>query len=596
MKKIFAFIITISLNLTNFALAQSNHIKWQHVWSEEIFQQAKIENKLIILDLEAIWCHWCHVMDQNTYSNPKIIELIDKNFIALKIDQDSRPDLADRYKDYGWPATIILNSKATELVKRAGYIEPKEMLSLLEQTSKNHDQVIDATESSESIQKTSFSSEIESKLLERHYKSLDLNLGGLNTSHRYIDADSLEFALKNSEKDQRDLAWAKLTLDNNLKLIDPIWGGVYQYSVSYNWDTPHFEKIVTTQTNNINAYTYAYNLFSDAKYLDAAEKTFAFLLKFMSAHESGNFNGFYTSMDADLVKGQHSDQYFKLSDPERRKLGIPAIDKNIYARENGLIIASLARLYAATAKTEYLDWALKTAQVISASHKIEGLAENQLGFSHSSTSDKKATYLADNLAICRGFFEIYKVTADRQWLQKAVKIMDFIKSNFIDATQAGVFSSKYDPNSLFKAARTIEQNIEFARLSNLLAHYTGAAKYKEFAQSSLNYLANVAFSNVTEAGIILASQELNSDPLHITIVGNKNDPQAKELFMTGLKIADRYKRIEWWDKQEGPMPNPDVEYPQLSKAAAFICTNKRCSLPIFMAENISKTISSFQKK
>src|SRR5215472_4765928 len=80
-------------------------IAWQS-WSDSAFEKAQRENKPVILDLEAVWCHWCHVMDHETYGNPAIAKLLKEHFVTLKVDQDSRPDLSSRYQEYGWPATI----------------------------------------------------------------------------------------------------------------------------------------------------------------------------------------------------------------------------------------------------------------------------------------------------------------------------------------------------------------------------------------------------------------------------------------------------------------------------------------------------------
>src|SRR5271170_5260147 len=105
-------------------------IEWQP-WSDAIFDQAKRENKFVLLDLEAVWCHWCHVMDETTYRNPQVIALMRSKYIAVRVDQDSRPDLSNRYEDYGWPATVVFGGDAGEIVKRQGYIEPKEMIAML---------------------------------------------------------------------------------------------------------------------------------------------------------------------------------------------------------------------------------------------------------------------------------------------------------------------------------------------------------------------------------------------------------------------------------------------------------------------------------
>src|SRR5260370_1124472 len=81
-------------------------IQWQG-WTDDPFTRAEKEKKLVVLDLEAVWCHWCHVMDEKTYGDARVIQLMNEKVIAVKVDQDSRPDLSNRYEDYGWPATIV---------------------------------------------------------------------------------------------------------------------------------------------------------------------------------------------------------------------------------------------------------------------------------------------------------------------------------------------------------------------------------------------------------------------------------------------------------------------------------------------------------
>jgi len=95
---------------------------------------------------------------------------------------------------------------------------------------------------------------------------------------------------------------------------------------------------------------------------------------------------------------------------------------------------------------------------------------------------------------------------------------------------------------------------------------------------------------MTEAGILLADRELRQDPTHITVVGRKNDPQAQALFAAAASFPSTYKRVEWWDHAEGPMPNPDVQYPELDKSAAFVCANKICSSPVFEPEKIAPLV------
>src|SRR5688572_2322905 len=91
-------------------------VSWQP-WSEQLFARAKAENKMVLLDLGAVWCHWCHVMEETTYADPEVARLLGEKFIAVKADQDADPDLSRRYEDYGWPATIIFGPDGKELIK-----------------------------------------------------------------------------------------------------------------------------------------------------------------------------------------------------------------------------------------------------------------------------------------------------------------------------------------------------------------------------------------------------------------------------------------------------------------------------------------------
>src|SRR5688572_8149296 len=111
--------------------ASSSLVDWKP-WSDDVFQHAKRENRFVLLYLEAVWCHWCHVMDEKTYGDPTVAGLIKARYLPVRVDQDSRPDLALRYEDYGWPATIVFDGTGKEIIKRRGFIEPAPMADLLQ--------------------------------------------------------------------------------------------------------------------------------------------------------------------------------------------------------------------------------------------------------------------------------------------------------------------------------------------------------------------------------------------------------------------------------------------------------------------------------
>ncbi len=568
-------------------------IAWQS-WTDDLFKRSQAEKKLVLLDLEAIWCHWCHVMDQQTYRDPNVVQLLNDHFVSVKVDQDSRPDLSNRYSDYGWPATIFFSPSGKELAKRAGFIEPSEMKELLAKLVKDPNT---PEETEEHVKEFSadgvLPKELREKLVSKHYASLDLELGGLKISQKYLDGDAVEYALRRAaEGGEKDATFVQLTLDNNIKLLDPVWGGAYQYSTHRDWVRPHYEKIMSSQAKNVRLYSLGSMFTGEKEYADAAKNVVGYLTTFLLSPEGV----FYTSQDADYIKGTHSDEFFKLDDKGRRKMGMPAIDKNNYSRENGLAIASLVQYYAATGDENVLATAKKAAEWIRLHREISGG-----GYRHAEV-DKGGPYLGDTLRMGEALIALYSVTGERNYLTQAEEAVRFIDANFVESNAAGripgFISAKQEPSLPLPTVRHNDENIAVVRFANLVYRYLGKNEVKAIAEHGMKFLSTpaIALNYITNIGIVIADDELKVDPLHITVVGRKDDTAAQALFTGALRFPSAYKRTEWWDKREGPLPNPDVQYPELPKAAAFICTHKRCSLPIYKPEDIAKTIAKFAKQ
>ena len=566
----------------------ADNIHWQD-WSADVFKQAKLQNRYILLNLEAVWCHWCHVMDKETYSNPDVAAELKKHYITVKVDHDGNPGLANQYRDYGWPATIVFDANGNEIVKRAGYIPPKNMQRLL--------RVIVDDPSPEQINKTLnepaaitptglLATTLQQQLHQKHQKAFDHEYGSLKLNQKFLDRDSVEYAMLLARKgNQNERLRAIKTLDAALDLLDPEWGGFYQYSTQGDWAHPHYEKIMRVQAAYLRIYALAYAQFTEPRYLQASQAVHAYLNRFL---QSAN-GEYYVSQDADLIQGVHSDDYFSLSDEDRVARGIPRVDTHIYAQENGWIIEALAMLYETSGDQQALQDALTASHAILDSHfsaDTNGFHHNALTNGTLPDNTNKTYHLGDNLAMARAFLQLYRVTAERRWLDYAMRSADFIQAHFY-APEGGYLSNERLAIPV-QPVPDIDENLSLARFSNLLTHYSGQARYREMGLHTMKFLArpDIALSRFTEAGLLLADYEMRHDPLHITVIGAKNDTVAKALFSTGLKIADVYKRIEWWDRREGKLPNADVAYPLLPKSAAFLCTDNRCSLPVFTQKDL----------
>jgi uncharacterized protein len=566
-------------------------IAWRTTWNDALFTQAAKEHRYVLLDLHAVWCHWCHVMDESTYSDAKVRALIGSNYVAVSVDADSDPDLTSRYGNWGWPATIVLAPDGTEIVKRRGYIPPRQMVSLLQA-------ILDDPSPGPSVQAsvplgdarmTQLTSKQKTTLLKTYNELYDTRNGGWGRIHKLIDADTLELAFANADSSRSDLnadstRRARTTLDNNLLLIDPVWGGVYQYSDALDWRSPHFEKLMSYQADDLRLYSEAYARWHDPRYLAAANSLFGYIETYLAAPEGG----FYVSQDADVSAETTGHEFYKNDDAARRRLGMPKIDTHRYAREAGWAVRALAKYYDVTGDERALSMAAHAARW--------ALAERAVptgGFRHDE-KDRGGPFLDDNLAMTQAFLALYRSTGERGWLNHATDTLNFIdgKLRHADAGFVAAPPPTLARGVFSEAVRLPDQNSALVRAANMANRYTGNPRYRKLALHGMKYLAAVAAATDDQLlpDILLADQELSSSPIHIAIVGGKHDPAAQSLHAAALRYPADYLQIDWLDRAEGQLPNHDIQYPEMDHAAAFACADGACSTPVFEAREIEPTV------
>ncbi len=562
----------------------SGPIPWQN-WSDQVFTEARASHRYVLMDLEAVWCHWCHVMDQTTYRDDAVARLMAKRFIAVKVDQDARPDLARRFEMYGWPATIVFDGDGRVIAHYRGYYDPATFAHLLNAVIDDPSPLHNDEETDNQhpyAAKALLAPAVHDELERRFRGSLDPVGGGLAQFQKFLERDSVEYSLWLAGQGDSDArATVTTTLNAARAIIDPVWGGMYQYSTDRDWQHPHFEKIMSVQANALRLYSLAYQQFRDTAYLEAARSVHGYLERFLLSGDGA----FYTSQDADLVQGTHSAEYFALSDAERVAQGIPRIDEHRYARENGWVIESLAQYYSATGDAN----ALREAKAAAAWIGTHRLAAN--GLYRHGESDQAGTYLADTLAMARAHLALYTVTGERSELIQAQRGAALL-TRFAARQSPGFMSSLAEVHSR-TAVPNVDDNIDVARFSNLLYRYTGERAHEALAQRALRLLdtERIALRFGTTPGILLANAEYASEPLHITVVGAHDDPAAQALFHDALAQPAVYRRIDWWDPSAGPLVHSDVKFPKLDRASAFVCTQNYCSLPLFSGQEIALQVA-----
>ena len=592
--------VTIFAILANlgFALAQQSaeegppEIEWRE-WNDELFELSAATGRYVLLDLNARWCHWCHFMEERTYAHPAVRNLVDKAYLAVKVDQDANPDLAVRYGDWGWPATIIFGPDGKEVAKLQGFQRPSLMARILYTVVAAPDKVPELV-SAPKVQPAvdgALSNAARARLIGLLDETYDVEYGGWGRRLKFLQPQVIEYAGQQSRAGDAEFRRRLVeSLDAAMVLNDPVWGGMYQYSHERDWSAPHYEKIMASQSSGITIYARGYRDLGNPAYLSTAKSIADYLLTRM--RDDGG--AFYTSQDADVNSKLLGTEFYGLDQKGRAALGLqPTIDTNRYSRENGWIASALLDLYAVTGDARYLDAAKSALSWI-----VENRAMSGGGFAHGA-SDRGGPYLAANISMGPAMLKMYMATGDVIWLERAGAVADFIEETFRDR-RAGYVSTK---KPLVKAAAfkephlSVEENIEVARFANLLSHTYGDLRYRDMAIHAMRFLASDA---VTERrrfmlGTVLVDSELRTEPAHVTIVGAKSDPAAQALHQAGLGLPFDYLRVDFWDPNEGPMFNADIEYPKLDKAVAFACANGICSLPVFSPEDLLAAVEKISK-
>ncbi len=304
----------------------------------------------------------------------------------------------------------------------------------------------------------------------------------------------------------------------------------------------------------LSAYARAWVLFGDPAYRDAADRIFGFLKNTLA----GPGGGFQASMG--MAEGQ------------------PGVDPRQYARETGQAIQGLTAYYDSTGEKSALALAIAAADWALRERTLPGG-----GFRHAER-DPGGPYLADNVEMGWALLALHRSTGERKWLAAARATGDFIAGTFIDAKTGGFLASASpDAKHLPKPIKQREDNVTATRFFTLLAAYSGSPRDREIAEAGMGYLASppVLDAYAFLPDVLLAEAELRSEPVHVTIVGPKDDPRSAALYASALAYPLADKRAEWWDKREGKLVNPDVDYPDYPDGpAAFACTRNFCSLPV----------------
>jgi uncharacterized protein len=323
-------------------------IHW-HEWGKEAFARAAAEDKPILLDIGAVWCHWCHVMDRESYEDARMAEVINEHFVAIKVDRDERPDVDSRYQaavsaisgQGGWPLTAILAPDGkpffggTYFPRDNRYGRPGFEHVLLTMADVWKTRRLEALESAASVyaaiehgenfagRSGSLSLGIVDKLVESAVSQFDPRHGGFGTQPKFPHPSALDLlidvAARTGNEAAREAASVTLQKMSRGGIYDQLAGGFHRYSVDERWVVPHFEKMLYDNAGLLANYVHAFQSFVDADSARVAKDIIRWLDDCMTDRELG---GFYASQDADINLDDDGD-YFTWTRDEAVKVLTP---------------------------------------------------------------------------------------------------------------------------------------------------------------------------------------------------------------------------------------------------------------------------------
>jgi len=315
--------------------AMHQPIHW-HEWGEEAFASARRDNKPILLDIGAVWCHWCHVMDRESYDSPEIAEIINERFIAVKVDRDERPDIDSRYQvavssisgQGGWPLTAFLTHEGKPFYGGT-YFPPDDhygrpsfkrvLLSIANAYHEKNDDVIEqakmvegAISHAESFAGKSgdFSPAVIDAIVKSALKMFDPQNGGFGSAPKFPHPAALDLLIdqyvRSGDEQLRNVFVTTLEKMARGGVYDQLAGGFHRYSVDERWIVPHFEKMCYDNSELLKSYVHAYQATGSEFFAMIARDIIRWMDEWLSDRERG---GFYASQDADYSMDDDGDYF-----------------------------------------------------------------------------------------------------------------------------------------------------------------------------------------------------------------------------------------------------------------------------------------------
>ena len=651
-----------------------NPVNW-NPWDKKYLNIAEKQNKLVIISIGYASCHWCHVMERESFQDSVVAKLMNEKFISLKVDREERPDIDQVYMNAiqlmtgsgGWPLNVIALPDGRP-IWGGTYFSKEQWLSALNQISVIYEKEPEKfTSYADKVQEginslnivdpaiDDFESIDLLKYSEKLIDSIDLKFGGFNGAPKFMMPNNLDFLLRYSVQES-NLKAKNIILESLEKIayggiFDHIEGGFSRYSTDEKWHIPHFEKMLYDNAQLMSLYSKGFKVSNKKHFKKVVYKIHEYINKEMK----DNSGGFYSSLDADskidennYVEGAYyswsfselknlisedfdlfskyynvndygywkeEDKYVlinNVSDTEfisehnlteevfneklsnwvsilkeaKKDKKKPSLDYKIVTSWNGLMISGYVDAYKAFNDEIFLNEAIESAEFI-----YKSLTKNDGGLFHNYVNGKSKVngYLEDYATIIQASLDLYEITLNQKWIERALKLSEYVIKNFSnDESALFYFTSKKDEELI---TRTIEFRDNVIPSSNSIMAKNLFKLYHYFDKQEYFDLSKKMALSVTNEFEVYPSgysnwfdliYNLKSKFYEVAIVGENAIEKATELNKKYLP-----NKLVIGSSTSNDLPLLQNRFIN-GKTLIYVCVNKACKMP---TENLDESIN-----
>lgn len=601
-------------------------VPWRE-WGEDAFREARELDRPILLDIGAVWCHWCHVMDHGipgdrvhtgTYSIPEVVRQINEKFIPVKVDNDRRPDINARYNMGGWPSTVFLNPSG-EILYGETYVPPDRMIGLLDYISNvwsdkrnelhTRSEKVRSKRSihkGERTQSTSIDLATVEEVSAAINRSFDQQYGGFGTEPKFPHPAALLFALERFQQTGNN-QWQILvqkTLDGMADggMFDQFAGGFFRYSTTRDWTIPHYEKMLEDNVRLISVYCKASMLLKEERYADTVRWVHQWLMGEMRNPETGAFSG---SQDAD-----EEERYYGRPLSERATLPTPTIDATVYCSWNALAVTALVDSSYLLGDDNLIDEAQRTYRFLQDHLTMRSgepddwtaMIMTRRYFADGAPAGA-SSLLTDQTDFANAAIALYESTGQLQYLVDAAQSANTILQTLKFGELGGFMDVAPDSEAIGELAHPkfdLNDNSEAALMLLRLSVLVGKAEYRREAIRTVQFFSQdyrkQGLFAAAYARTVGAATEFTP---HIVVVGNRSDVFELQIAAHSAQLAGKTVETVLLDTQDSSdisgISRPETLTRELAKNGgpkAYVCTGDRCLAPVTKPEELLLLLQS----